>query len=186
MEDRAIVELFWQRDEAAIAEADRKHGRYCFAIARSILGSSEDAEESLNDTYANAWNSMPPHRPENLRTFLAKLTRYVSLKRWRSRQTQKRGGGEAALAYEELSDCIPGGDCPVQKLEEKELAAVIDRFLESLPRQSRKVFVCRYWYFESIAEIALRFGFSQSKVKSILFRVRGGLKKALEKEGMIC
>ena len=93
---------------------------------------------------------------------------------------------EAALAYEELSDCIPGGDCPVQKLEEKELAAVIDRFLESLPRQSRKVFVCRYWYFESIAEIALRFGFSQSKVKSILFRVRGGLKKALEKEGMIC
>ena len=184
MEDVEIVELYWKRDEAAIRETDTRYGGYCRAIARNILQNPRDAEEVLNDTYLHAWNSMPPHRPAVLSAFLGKLTRYAALKRWRDARAQKRGGGETALVYEELSDCLRGGESVELRLEGMELARSIDRFLSAQPATARRVFVCRYWYMDSTADTAAQFGFSQSKVKSLLCRTRGKLRNHLIKEGV--
>lgn len=184
MEDRDIVALYWERDQDAIAETEKKYGRYCYAIAYNILYNAEDAEESVNDALMNAWNSMPPHMPSILSVFLGKLTRYVSLKKWRYVRTQKRGGGETALVYEELSDCIPGGKSVEEELQEKELAEMIDCFLDELPAVERHVFICRYWYFDDIAAISKQFGFSNSKVKSMLYRIRKKLLCRLREEGI--
>ena len=183
MEDREIVTLFWQRDERALQAAAGKYGGLCRSIARNILVDAQDAEECLNDTWLNAWNSIPPHRPETLAGYLAKLTRYAALKRWRDERAQKRGGGEPALVYEELADCIPARRGPDEALAEKELAELIRRFLAQLPATQRRVFLCRYWYFDSIAAIAAQFGFSESKVKSMLHRSRKRLRDLLNKEG---
>lgn len=185
MEDREIVELYWKRDEAAIRETAQKYGGYCYAIAYNILRNAEDAKEGVNDAYMNAWNSMPPHRPEALSAFMGKVTRFVCLKRWRAFRAQKRGGGESALVYEELSDCIPDATEIDSAMQAREIAKVIDHFLETLPAVQRRVFVCRYWYFDSVASIGERFGFSESKVKSMLFRLRMKLMNRLKKEGIL-
>ena len=184
MEDRDIIALYWERNQEAIAETEKKYGRYCYSIAYNILYNAEDAEESVNDTLMNAWNSMPPHMPSILSAFLGKITRYVSLKKWRYARTQKRGGGEIALAYEELSDCIPSGKSVEEVLQEKELAEIIDCFLDELPAAERHIFICRYWYFDDISTISKQFGFSSSKVKSILFRIRKKLLSRLNEEGI--
>lgn len=183
MEDSEIVDLYWQRDERAIAETAARYGAYCSSIARNILHQTQDVEESLNDTWMNAWNSMPPHRPEVLSAFLGKITRYVCLKKWRERYAQKRGGGEAALALEELSESIPDGQSIDEAVQAKELAQIIDAFLGGLPETERCLFVCRYWYLDSVADISTRYGFSQSKVKTMLWRTRKKLLLRLEKEG---
>ncbi|MBQ9250377.1 MAG: sigma-70 family RNA polymerase sigma factor [Oscillospiraceae bacterium] len=183
MEDREIVTLFWQRDERALQAAADKYGGLCRSIARNILADTQDAEECLNDIWLNAWNSIPPHKPEALSGYLAKLTRFAALKRWRDARAQKRGGGELPLVYEELADCIPGSREPDEALAEKELAELIRRFLAQLPAAQRRVFLCRYWYFDSIAAIAAQFGFSESKVKSMLHRSRKRLRDLLNKEG---
>ena len=185
MEDKYIVDLYWERDEKAITETAAKYGRYCYSIAFNILSNTEDAEESVNDTYLNAWNSMPPHRPTILSTFIGKVTRFVSLKKWRERRVQKRGGGNIDLAYEELSDCIPADTGIDEELENQELAKVINAFLDELPEHEQKVFVCRYWYFDSISTISVHFGFSESKVKSMLHRTRKKLRSKLLEEGVI-
>lgn len=185
MEDKDIVTLYRNRDETAIKETAAKYGKYCYSIAYNILYNKEDAEESVNDAYLNTWNSIPPHAPAVLSTFLGKVTRYVSLKRWRDMRAQKRGGGEVALVYEELSDCIPSGNDMDAALEAKELAILINAFLAKLPVTERRVFVCRYWYFDSISAISEQFGFSESKVKSMLFRTRTKLLNKLKKEGVI-
>lgn len=184
MEDRDIIALYLERNQEAIAETEKKYGRYCYAIAYNILYNAEDAEESVNDALMNAWNSIPPHTPTVLSAFLGKLTRYVSLKKWRYARTQKRGGGETALAYEELSDCIPGGKSVEEELQEKELAEMIDRFLDELPAVERRLFICRYWYFDDISTISKQFGFSSSKVKSMLHRIRKKLLSRLSEEGV--
>lgn len=184
MEDRDIIALYLERNQEAIAETEKKYGRYCYAIAYNILYNAEDAEESVNDALMNAWNSIPPHTPTVLSAFLGKLTRYVSLKKWRYARTQKRGGGETALAYEELSDCIPGGKSVEEELQEKELAEMIDRFLDELPAVERRLFICRYWYFDDISTISKQFGFSSSKVKSMLHRIRKKLLSSLSEEGV--
>lgn len=184
MEDRDIIALYLERNQEAIAETEKKYGRYCYAIAYNILYNAEDAEESVNDALMNAWNSIPPHTPTVLSAFLGKLTRYVSLKKWRYARTQKRGGGETALAYEELSDCIPGGKSVEEELQEKELAKMIDRFLDELPAVERRLFICRYWYFDDISTISKQFGFSSSKVKSMLHRIRKKLLSRLSEEGV--
>ena len=186
MEDREIVSLFWQRDERALDAAAAKYGGYCRTIARNILPDARDAEECLGDTWLHAWNSIPPHRPESLAGFLAKLTRCAALKKWRDARAQKRGGGEADLAYEELSDCIPDRRSVDEALELQELAGRIRRFLDALPATERRVFLCRYWYLDSIAAIAAQFGFSESKVKSMLHRCRARLRDTLKKEGLYC
>lgn len=185
MEDKTIVELYWERDENAITETAAKYGRYCYAIAFNILSDAEDAKESVNDAYLNAWNSMPPHRPAFLSTFMGKITRFVSLKKWRERRTQKRGGGNVDLAFEELSDCIPANTMPDAELESKELAKMINAFLDELPVHEQKVFICRYWYFDSVSAISKQFGFSESKVKSMLHRTRKKLRSKLSEEGVI-
>ena len=184
MEDRDIIALYLERNQEAIAETERKYGRYCYSIAFNILYNAEDAEESVNDALMNAWNSIPPHMPSILSAFLGKLTRYVSLKKWRYARTQKRGGGEIALAYEELSDCIPGGKSVEEELQEKELAEIIDCFLDELPTVERRIFICRYWYFDDISTICNQFGFSHSKVKSMLYRIRKKLLFRLNEEGV--
>ena len=184
MEDAAIVELYWQRQERAIAETKTKYGTYCHAIARRILNDALDAEECVNDTYLGAWNAMPPHRPASLGTFLGKITRNLSLKRWRARSAAKRGSGEVALSLDELQECAGSRNDVEEQVEAEELARMIDTFLADLPADDRRMFVCRYWYFDAVGEIAERFGFTQSKVKMSLKRTRDKLATYLEKEGV--
>lgn len=184
MEDSRIVDLYWTRSENAIAETASKYGKYCYAIAYNILSNAEDANESVNDTYLGAWNSMPPHRPSILSTFLGKITRRVSLNRWKERIRDKRGGGEVLLVLDELMDCIPS-DCNVEReVQAAELARVIDAFIIKLSDTERRVFICRYWYLDRIPQICKQFGFSQSKVKSMLHRTRGKLLSYLREEGV--
>ena len=183
MEDKEIISLYWKRDERAVSETSEKYGAYCYAIACNILSSPEDAEESVNDTWVGAWESMPPHKPDALSAFLGKIARRISLKRWRNRSAAKRGGGVVELALEELNESIPSGKTAEDALTERELPRLIDAFLDALPDVEQRVFVCRYWYLDSIADIAKRFGFTQSKIKSMLYRTRRKLRDYLRKEG---
>ena len=184
MEDAAIVELYWKRQERAIDETKMKYGAYCTSIAQRILSDRQDAEECVNDTYLGAWNALPPHRPARLDTFLGKITRNLSLKRWRSRSAAKRGGGTVALSLDELKDCVPSDNRVDERLEAEDLARIINAYLGKLGSDERRMFVCRYWHFDSIADIAERFGFSQSKVKMTLKRTRDDLARYLEEEGV--
>jgi len=184
MDDNEIVDLYFDRTETAISQTAAKYGNYCYRIAFNILSNKEDSEESVNDTYLAAWNNMPPRRPNALSAFLGKLTRYISLDRWKARHAYKRGGGEVALSLEELAECLPGGENPEQAYSKKELLRCVNSFLQALTETERKVFVRRYWYLDSTQEIADRFGFSQSKVTAMLHRIRGKLRKRLEKEGL--
>lgn len=183
MEDKEIIDLYLAREERAIQETDGKYGKYCFTIANNILESPEDSQECVSDTYLAAWNNIPPRLPAVLATFLGKITRNISLNRWRNRNAYKRGGGQVELALEELEGCLTSGETPEDKLAKKELLRSLNRFLGSLPETERNVFVCRYWYLDPIADIGNRFGFSKSKVTSMLHRTRGKLRKHLEKEG---
>ncbi len=182
MEDREIVSLFWQRDEAAIAEAERKYGTYCLAIAGNILQDAEDARECVNDALLGAWNAMPPHRPERLSAFLGKITRRQALKRRRDRTAQKRGGGAWEASVEELAACLPAGRRMDEGLETEALTAVLDGFLADLPPAERRVFLRRYWYCDPVRAIASRYGFSESKVKMMLKRTRDKLRARLGEE----
>lgn len=184
MEDSRIIDLYFQRCEEAITQTAAKYGAYCFSIARNILRQTEDAKEAVNDAYLGAWNAIPPHRPKNLSAFLGKITRRISINRYLAARTEKRGGGEMEFALEELSACLPARDSLEQAMEEKALSALLNRFVRALPEPDRKVFVLRYWYLESIKDIADRLEFSQSKVKSMLFRTRNKLRSELEKEGI--
>lgn len=185
MEDSQIVALYWQRNEQAISATSAKYGRYCYTIAYNILFSREDADESVNDTYMTAWERIPPHQPSVLSTFLGKITRRISLNKWRDKTRIKRGGGEMPLALDELSECICS-DCDVERaVEQKELSSAIRRFLGTLPETERDVFVCRYWFLASVQEISEKFSFSESKTKSMLFRTREKLGKYLQGEGLL-
>ena len=183
MDDRSIIDLYFDRSEKAISETAVKYGNYCFHIAFNILSDKEDSEESVNDTWLAAWNNIPPRVPAILSTFLGKITRNISLNRWKSRRAYKRGGGEVVIALDELEECISTGESAEDSFEKKELLRSVNRFLAELPDTERNIFVCRYWYLDPIADISGRFGFSESKVASMLHRVRGKLRKHLEKEG---
>ncbi len=185
MEDDSIVNLYWARSENAISETSKKYGNYCYSIAYNILGNVEDADESVNDTYLDAWNNIPPHRPSILSTFLGKITRRIAIDKWRGRTAEKRGGGEIVLVLDELSDCIPSNQSVEHEVEAAELSQLIDNFVMSLPPMERRVFICRYWYLDPIADIAQRFGFSQSKVKMMLHRQRKKLLNRLEREALL-
>lgn len=183
MDDCRIVELYWRRSESAINETALKYGRYCYAIANNILSDARDAQESVNDTYLGAWNSMPPHRPSVLSTFLGKITRRVSLKRREKEHAAKRGG-ELGTALAELPECLTSPDDVERDVELRDLSLALDRFLASVPRVERDVFVSRYWFLAPISEISDKFGFSLSKTKVMLFRTRGKLRDFLQKEGL--
>ena len=184
MNDKNIVDLYFNRDEEAITQTDKKYGRYCYSIAYNILMSREDAEESVSDTYMTAWRAIPPCRPSVLSTFLGKITRHISIDRWRERSAYKRGGGEVTLALEELEDCVAGLQNVEMEYERKELIRAYVKFLDTLPVTERRVFLCRYWYVDSVEAIAEKFGFSQSKVKTMLHRTRAKLRMQLAEEGL--
>ncbi len=185
MEDSKILELYFARSEQAIQETDTKYGSYCYSIAYNILTNREDAEESVSDTYMAAWNSIPPRRPDIFSAFLGRITRYISIDRWRKYRSQKRGSGEMPLALEELEECISQDGGAEELLQKKELEVALNRFLGSLPELERNVLLCRYWYMDAIGEIAEQAGISPSKVTSMLHRLRSRLKSYLQKEGLL-
>ena len=145
MEDSQIVELYWKRLESAISETAAKYGKYCYKIAYNILANAEDAEESVNDTYFNTWNALPPHRPDVLSAFLGKITRRVSIDKWRRRTAEKRKGSETALVLDELEDCVASSQNVERVVEEHELVEAVNTFLSGLSTDVRDVFVCRYF-----------------------------------------
>lgn len=176
MSDDRILDLYWARAESAITETAKTYGHYCFAIANNILQSSEDAEECVNDTYLKAWNTIPPQRPTVFRAFLGKITRNLSLNKYKEQRREKRGGNEIALLYSELEDCIPSSNDVETEYETSLVIEAINSFLLSLDKANRIVFVRRYWYADPVGAIATRFQMSESKVKSMLFRTRKNLK----------
>lgn len=184
MKDEEIVALYWARSEHAIAETAQKYGAYCTAIARAILESPEDSEECVNDTWLGAWNSLPPHRPTVLSAFLGKITRNLSLNRREKNRAAKRGRGEVPKALEELSECLPHPATVEQALEERELEALLNRFLDTLSEDARRIFLKRYWYFCPVKRIADDLAMGESRVKMSLLRTRNALKRYLEQEGI--
>ena len=184
MEDEAIIKLFWERNEMAISETDKKYGHYCYKIAHNILQNAEDSEECVSDTYVRTWNSIPEDWPKNFSAYLGKITRNLSINRYRQRSAKKRGSGKLEEIFHELEGCLPDRKTMERELESKEMAALLNRFLNSLNDEHRIIFVRRYWYADSIPTIAGRFGLGENNVKTILYRCRNKLKQMLEKEGI--
>ena len=184
MKDNEIIELYWNRDEAAIAATDNTYGNYCYSIAYNILSNNEDAEECVNDTWLNAWKSIPPQRPNRLSTYLGKITRNLSLNRYKLLTAQKRGKGQVELALSELEGCVPAQGNMEQITDEMALVNAIETFLRAQPRTERNIFIGRYWYLYPIRDLAGAYRMSESKVVSMLHRMRNKLKLHLEKEGI--
>ena len=185
MEDNQIIELYWQRDEGAISESSRKYGSYCQSIAFNILQNNEDSEECVNDTWLKAWDSMPPHKPDCLRLFLAKITRNLSFNRYNANKAKKRGGGEMTLVLDELAECISNETDPEEAIINKELNEYIIGFVHTLPERERNIFVRRYFFVDTVKSISKRYGLSENYVSVTLNRTRKMLKKKLKKEGYI-
>ena len=183
MEDYQIVDLYWQRSESAIGETDKKYGRMLGSISRSLLDSAEDAEECLNDTYLSAWRQMPDDRPIYLGSYLSKIIRALSISRFRSVHRQKRGG--AGVLTDELTECVPDGKTLEDEYENGRLASAINGFLSSIDEEKRRIFVRRYFFSDSIGDIAESMDISAAKVKTTLFRLRAELKKTLQKEDLM-
>ncbi len=183
MEDEAIVALYLERSEQAIKETDVKYGKFCYSIAYRLLHNEEDAAESVNDTYLEAWNSIPPHKPNYLSAFLGRITRRLSVDRFRRNHAEKRGGGEYPILLDELAECVPSKESVESQIELKELANSVNAFLGNLSLEKQQVFLRRYWYGDSMEELGKRFGFSTGKVKSMLFHIREKLHEHLKKEG---
>lgn len=184
MEDAAIIALYWERNESAIGESSAKYGPFCRAIALNILSAPEDAEECVNDTWLRAWNAIPPARPSPLRAFFGKITRNLSLDRFRAARAQKRGSGNMELILEELGECVGSGESVEDAFDARETAVVITRFLEEQQPLQRQIFMRRYWFGDSVSEIAKRFALREGTVKSNLFRTRERLRAVLEREGV--
>lgn len=185
MEDTQIVSLYWERDEAAIRETETKYGNYLHKIAFNILNNTEDSRESVNDTYLAAWESIPPHHPNILSAYLAKLARRIAIDLFRYRTRDKRMASEYALSLTELEDCIPDGNTTEETVNGKLLADAIGIYLRLLPEATRTAFLGRYYFLDSVKEVAGYCGMSESKCKSLLYRTRLGLKDYLQKEGYL-
>lgn len=183
MTDQKLIELYWARKEEAIEETSKKYGNYCGSIAKNILHNAEDAEECVNDTWFKTWNAIPPTRPTIFSAYLAAITRNLSLNRVRSEHTQKRLVHTLSVAYEELEECVPD-DVSIEALADKAaLGRLINQFLKSIPLEDSCMLIRRYWYMDSVLQIAERYGIAEGSVKSRLHRVRRKLKKYLEEEG---
>ena len=183
MDDSDIIELYWQRSEDAITETDKKYGRLCRYIAMNILANTEDGEECVSDAYLGAWNSIPDKRPNKFSAFLGKITRNLALKKYEYISAAKRNP-DAVCSLSELEECVSGRDCIETELENKRIEKAVSDFLWQLEEEKRAVFIRRYWYFEPVASICERSGFSSSKVTSMLYHVRLKLKTHLESEGI--
>lgn len=184
MEDYEIIELFWRRSEDAVQAAAKQYGGYCRAIAGNILGSFQDIEECMNDTWLAAWNSIPPQKPQRLSVYLGRITRNLALTRRKEQSALKRGGGQADLALNELTACIPASGSVEDAMDEIVLRDSIEAFLRSLPEQKRRIFLRRYWAMEPVSDIAKAFGLRRGQTSTMLYRLRLELKDHLEKEGI--
>lgn len=185
MEGKEIIELFFKRDESAVEKTAETYGSYCKKIAMNILDSHEDSEECVNDAFLKAWELIPPNRPEKLSAFLGKLTRNLAINKLKYRSAEKRGSLKSDLILDELSEVISDDSSVELQQERKELIREINRFLRKLPGQKRNVFIRRYWYCDSVKDIAVSCGISENNVSVILNRTRKKLKQHLEKKGMI-
>lgn len=185
MEDSQIIDLYFARSEQAIQETDNKYGRFCYHISYNILANREDAEECISDTYMTAWKSIPPTRPTQMSAFLGKITRHISLDRWRRKFAGKRGGGETTLALDELGECVADSGSAETAIRTREFRAAMNRFLSELNEAERKIFVSRYWYLRSVQYIAEKTGLSQAAVRTRLSRVRGKLRQFLTEEDLL-
>lgn len=184
MTDLQIIDLYWARSEEAIPATAATYGSYCTTIAWNILHSREDTEECINDTWHRAWQSMPPERPNPLRVWLGKITRNLALDRWRADRAEKRGGGQTELLLSELEGCLPAGDDPEKQAEDRAVIEAINTFLRTQSPSARVIFIRRYWYGDSVADIAEALHMGRGAVKSALFRAREGLRDHLTKEGL--
>ncbi|MBR1832327.1 MAG: sigma-70 family RNA polymerase sigma factor [Ruminiclostridium sp.] len=183
MKDSEIIELYFARSEDAITETDKKHGAFCRSMTFGILGSYEDSDECVNDTYLRLWEIIPPQRPEKFRAFIARIARNIALNML-DRMSAKKRGGRYGAAYDELSESIPSTENVEKRVDDKELSAQLDKFLRSLDREKQLIFLKRYWYMRTVAEIAAEMSVSESKVKMSLHRTREKLREYLEKEGV--
>lgn len=184
MEDCEIISRFEQRDEVALFESKQKYGASCLSIANRILGNPEDAEECVQDTWVQAWNSIPPDKPVHLFAYFARITRNFAIDLLRKKKTAKRGGNYGSVTYDELAECLPGGVRPEDELDCKTTAAAISCFLRTLSERDRNLFIRRYFYVQPIQYLAQRYGMSANHVSAVLYRTRGKLAKYLEKEGI--
>ena len=182
MDDLQIIELYFARDEQAIKETDRKYGKMCFRVAKNLLFNNEDSEECVNDTYLTVWNKIPPTRPNNFIAFICKITRNLSLKRLEISNAMKRSAG-TIISMSELEKALPD-QCIAPDVEDEELGKLISAFLWSEKALDRNVFLRKYWFFDSISDIAARYSMNENSVKSMLFRSRNRLREFLRKEGI--
>ena len=182
MEDRQIVDLYWARSERAITETDKKYGRYCHYIAYQILSDDLDAEEIVNDTYLKTWNTVPPNYPDPLKTYVGMISNQLALNRYDEKTAAKRGGGKMPLIFHELDECLADEES-IDIAEAVVLRDLLNRFIWSLPKKTRNIFVRRYWYASSLAEIAEEYGMKESAVAMLMFRTRQKLREFLQKEG---
>lgn len=185
MEDERIVELYWQRNEDAVRETDKKYGRYLSKIARNILGSYEDSEETVNETYMSAWKTIPPQRPDCLSAYLSKIARRTAVSILRKRTSKKRIPSEYMISLSELDECIPSVNSAEQEFDSRMLSETLNSFLRTLPDDARDLFICRYFFADPVRETAARLGMSESKAKSMLHRTRIKLRLRLEEEGYL-
>ena len=182
MDDKTIIQHYWDRDETALTETDEKYGRFCSSIADNILKNREDTKECLNDTYLKTWNTIPTQRPEIFPAFLGKIVRNLAVDRYRMSGSEKRGGGQTEAVLEELDECLPDRSAEIE-CEVSELSIALDEFLETLPEKKRKILVLRYWYTESVQDIASELHMSESNVSATLNRLRKKLQSYLTERG---
>ncbi|MBQ4354017.1 MAG: sigma-70 family RNA polymerase sigma factor [Clostridia bacterium] len=182
MDDEKIIELYWARKEDALAETDRKYGAYLNTVAGHILDNCQDSEECVSDAYMRAWNAMPPHKPAVLRAFLAKITRECAIDCFRRKSAKRRKRTEYDCSLDELGDILSDSTSPEKVLESRRLTEVIEAFLAEQTADHRRIFLCRYYFIDPVRDIAVFFGCSESKIKSILYRMRQNLREYLIKE----
>ncbi len=185
MKDSEIINLYFERNEEAIEMTCKKYGAYCKTIAENILKNPEDSEECVSSALLRLWNSVPPEKPENLKIFLAKITRNIALNVLKAKSAEKRGGKEDFITFDELSECIPAKNSVEESFDAAELEKVVNDFAKKLPEKERNIFIRRYFFFESPKEIGERYAFSENRVSVILHRIRKKLRKYLKKEGFL-
>ena len=185
MDDKQIIALYFHRDEQAIQETRWKYGRFLYGIANNILSNNQDSEECVSDTYFAAWNQIPPTRPKYLGAFLGNIVRNLSIDRWRKIHAEKRGRNRLSIALTELEPTVAGNFNMETEMQQRELTEILDRFLHTLSAQDRRIFICRYWYLDTIPQISQQYNLPQTKVKSALVRCRKKLKTYLAEKGVV-
>ncbi len=183
MEDKEIIARFFARDEGAVQAAQQRYGAYCAAVAKNILQDPGAAEECVNDAWLKCWQTIPPQRPASLKGYAGRIVRNLALSALRAEKAQKRGGGQAQLALDELSEVVSGGDTPEGALDRQAFRSALDGFFAGLPENHRNLFLRRYWYLDSVEQLAKRFGMSKTQVTTTLHRLRQKLRVHLQQEG---